>query len=64
MPDNDACTDLTIIAAAAHQRPDTPRRLRQLARHHDSGSHLAPFLPLPSSCMAAARAAQPYMRNK
>jgi hypothetical protein len=39
------CADPTTTAAAAHPRLDLPRRLRQLVRHHDSGSHLPPFSP-------------------
>ena len=38
IPSNGACTDPTTIAAAAHPRPNPPRRLYQLQRYHNSGS--------------------------
>jgi hypothetical protein len=43
MPDNGACVDPTTIAAASAPALGPPHRLWQLARRHDSGSHLPPF---------------------
>jgi hypothetical protein len=41
--DSGVCADPTTIAVARTRARTPPRRLRQLARRHDSGSHLPPF---------------------
>jgi hypothetical protein len=43
VPDSGTCADPTTIAAAHTRAWTPPRRLRQLARRHNSGSHLSPF---------------------
>jgi hypothetical protein len=45
MPDSGACADPTTITAACTHARTPPRRLWQLARHHDNGSLLPPFPP-------------------